>query len=374
MIKRSTFISAGLTTLGIAAAVAASNGCSSSSGSTGPSGPSGNYTPIVPPARGATAGTGSTKWFAVKQLLLGLSVKGSNGTKLSADAWKDYGFDLDGRDTSADDSKNNTNTCKRVSGAATGILVDGNGGIDNNFGAHVMQTIKSLKSDAEDAVNQSITKGDFTLLLKIDNFTTTDNNHAPGAIYIANNFNGGASSPTFTPADVWKITDASLVPPGTDITQPKLTFPQAYISNGYWVSGNFGSGTINLQITLSGASIELPIESGIVTVKVADGTDGTIAGAMDTGQLKSALTPVAEKFGICPGNATFDQVVTTLTQSADLVTGAPQLQDTSVTCNAISVAIGFAMAETGTPTQIAPSPTSTGSGDCTGAEGDAGGD
>ena len=36
---------------------------------------------------------------------------------------------------------------KRRSGSPSGILADGNGGIDNNFGGHVMQTIKSLKSD-----------------------------------------------------------------------------------------------------------------------------------------------------------------------------------------------------------------------------------
>lgn len=366
MINRSTLLSAALLSAGLVSAIALSNGCSSSSSS---GTPSGGYTSIVPPGRGTAKGNGNTKWFAIKELKLGLTDKTTH--KASPDAWKDYGFDLDGRNTTADDSKNSVNSCKRVAGSPTAILADGNGGIDNNFGGHVMQTIKGLKSDAEDQVNQSIQKGTFTLLLKIDNFTTADNNSAPGAIYIANDFNGGATPPTFTPADVWKITDASLAD-GKSITNPKLSFPDGYIANGKWVSGNFGTGTIQLQITLSGASISLPIESGIVVVAV-DGSDGTIAGAMDTAQLKEALTPVAERFGICPGNATFDQVVTTLTQSADLVSGAPKLQDTSRDCNAISIAIGFSMAETGTPTAVQPSPTSSGTSNCTGSEGGDGG-
>ena len=49
------------------------------------------------------------------------------------------------------------------SGAPTSILIDGNNGIDNNFGGHVMQTIHTLKSSVEDDLNKSITDGKFTL-------------------------------------------------------------------------------------------------------------------------------------------------------------------------------------------------------------------
>ncbi len=60
---------------------------------------------------------------------------------------------------------------------------------------------------------------------------------------------------------------------------------------------------------------------------------------------------------ICPGGATHDIVGEPITQSSDLVSGAPLLQDTSVECNALSIGLGFTMKPTGEPTKVvAPLP------------------
>ena len=93
---------------------------------------------------------------------------------------------------------------------------------------------------------------------------------------------------------------------------------------------------------------------------------GTIAGAMNTTKLKESLTPIARKFGICPGNATYDQVVNTLTQGADLVSGAPKLQDTTKTCDAISIALGFDVQPTGdhSAAKVYTAATTPGKDDC----------
>ncbi len=382
MIKRSTLIGAVFLSSGIVGLMSLAQGCSSSSSpagdtpDTGGTGADAGGAGTLPPPR-PTAGTGSgTKWFAVNGLKLGLTKKGT--TTADSNAWKDYGYDLDKRNTTLDISKASTGaagtdpgvSCHRIVGSPSGTLVDGNNGIDNNFGGHVMQTIKSLKSDAEDAVTKTITDGKFTLILRVDNWSDSgDVQSAPGKLYIANEFNDGKSAPTFTAADIWKVNAASLTD-GKDLTKPKLSFDKAYISGGYWVSGDFGTETINLSINLSGADISLPIDSGIITVK-QNGDDGTIAGAMNNKKLQDALTPVAKKFGICPGNATYDQVVTTLTQSADLVSGAPNLQDPKVECNAISIAIGFTMKPTGEPKEIYTAPPPTGTDDCSGETGPA---
>lgn len=317
---------------------------------------------LKPPARPTATPTGATKWFAVKKLYLGTSDRSG---KVSSKAWEQFGFDLDGRFTTSDDSKNNRNVCKRVEGAPNSINTDGAKGVDNNFGSQVMSVIKSLKSDAEDQVNGTLTDGSFTLLMKIDNFTEADNAKAPGQLYVATYYGGKDSGkkPTFTAADTeWQILDASLGADG----KPKLQFPDAYISNGQWVSGDFGKGTIELAIALSGAEIKLPIDSGIITFNVKDGTGGNIAGAMNNKKLQDSLTPIAKKFGICPGNATYDQVVNTLTQGADLVSGAPSLQDPAQTCNAISIALGFDLAPTGdhTAAKIYKSETTPGTDEC----------
>lgn len=370
MIKRSTLIATAILATTAIAGFVAAPGCSSSSDeTTTPAG--GGYDSRKPPPRPTAKATGKTTWFALNSLKLGLTTKDG---KSDPAAWKDYGFDLDSRNTSADDSKNSTNSCKRKPGSSTKMLLDGNNGIDNNFGQHVMSVIKSLKSDAEDSVTNAVKDGSFTLLLKIDNFGDADNDSAPGFVYVANDFNEKKSAPTFSSTETgWQIVDGSLVD-GKTIANPKLQFPKAYISKGYWVSGDFGQGTIELAISLSGADIKLPIDSGIITFKT-DGTDGTIGGAMNTDKLKEALTPVAKKFGICPGNATYDQVVDTLTQSADLVSGAPNLQDTTKECNAISIALGFTAKPVGdhSTAPIKVSSTDPGTDECSGG-GDAGTD
>jgi hypothetical protein len=375
VIKRSTLLAATFLATGAVGALFVAPGCSSKSTDPAPV-PGGDYTPIVPPKKPAATATGSTKWFVVNALKLGLTNKLTGAVK--PDAWKDYGFDLDGRNTTADMSPTSQNSCKRRSGSPTKVLLDGNGGIDNNFGQHVMAVIKSLKADAEDAVTKSVTDGKFTLVLRVDNATNTDNASAPGALYVANDFvgaDGKPAAPAFSPTEVWPINAASLSD-GKTIGQPKLSFPKGYIANGYWVSGELGTETISLSISLSGASIELPIDSGVITVKLADGKDGTIAGAMNTGKLKDALTPVAKRFGICPGNATYDQVVETLTQSADLVSGAPQLQNTAIECDAISIAIGFSMMPAGDHSKatVITSVSDPGPDDCSGEGGETGKD
>ncbi|MFI5299321.1 MAG: hypothetical protein ACHREM_14600 [Polyangiales bacterium] len=377
MIQRTTFIGSAFVVAGLLG-FSIGPACSSSStpaavtdsGTTGgdavtDSGAVADYGSIVPPGTPGTASTGTEMWFAVNMLGLGLSDKGTGVA--DKNAWKTYGFDVDGRLTDLAASKANTNSCMKVSGAPSNVLVDGNGGIDNNFGSQVMTVISSLKSDAEATVNASITAGKFTLLLRLQNVSPTfaDGTGVSGEVYVANGATG--FTPTFTTADTWPVLTSSLTDTTKvgDKTNAKLTFPGGYISNGYWVSGPFGSGTINLEISLSGADIVLPIESGVITVKLSDGSDGTIAGAVDTGQLKTALTPVAEKFGICPGNSTFDSVVKTLQESADLVSAAvgTQLQDPTKTCDAISIALGFTMKPTGAATTVI-APSTSGSTGC----------
>ncbi len=366
MIKRSTLIASAIVATAAIVGFAAAPGCSSDKGEDTVTPP---YESAKPPARPtAKPSGGTTKWYAINVLKLGLTKKGTN--TVDANAWKDYGFDLDSVNTTKDDSKVSKGTCKRIEGSPSNVLTDGNGGRDNNFGQHVMSVIKSLKADAEEAVTGAITDGSFTLLLKLENFTAADNADVKGFVYVANDFKDKASAPTFAAGETgWKILDSSLVD-GKTIANPKLQF-NGYVANGYWVSGDFGKGTINLAISLSGAEISLPIDSGVIAFKVGDGSDGTIAGAMNGQKLEEALAPVAKRFGICPGNATYEQVVSTLTQSADLVSGAPNLQDTTKTCDAISIALGFTVKEVGdhSTAPIKVSDTTPGTDECSTTDG-----
>ncbi len=367
MTKRTSSLVALATLAGAAAlVVSVAPGCSSSSTGSTVTPPAGTTTPQPRPT--ATA-SGTDKWFAVNGLKLGLTPKDS--TKHDTNAWKDYGFDIDQRATSADDSKNGTNTCTRVPGSPSGMLTDGTNGIDNNFGGHIMQVISQLQSGAEDSVNKSLADGSFTLIMHLKNYTLADNGSVPGELYIGNDFGDptGAtkSAPTFTAADKWPIVPSSLKDGKTLAGGALLQFPTGYVSNGYWVSGDFGgTGTLNLNISISGADISLPIDSGIVTFKLSDGSNGTIAGAMGVQKLQDSLGPVAKKFGICPSSSTYQQVVTTLTQSADLTGGdsADHFNKVGTQCDAISIALGFTVKETGAPDTVHAPPGTPGPDQC----------
>jgi len=310
----------------------------------------------LPPARPSASSTGgATKWFAFDAMKLGLTDRATGLSKPTA--WQDYGYNLDDRLTSATDSLTSTNSCKRLSGSPSKVLADGTLGIDNNFGQHFMAVMKSLKADTEDALNKYFADGYFTLLLRLDNVGPDDNAKVPGALYVAGRFSTTVA-PTFTTADRWPVTSDSLLD-GVDLTKPRVTFPAGYMAKGVWVSSDIGSETVDLKLPFLGGV--LPLESGVLSVRVSDGADGTIAGGTLTSTVTTVFTTWLKSFGVCAGTAVYDQCVETLTLSADLVSAAPKLQDTTKPCNALSIGLGFTMKPTGEPKSVvAPTPLPSG--------------
>jgi hypothetical protein len=301
-----------------------------------------------PPARPTVmVAGGATKWFAIKKLQLGLTRR-SDGVP-DFNAWKQYGYDLDKRTTTADDSKLSTNSCKRVEGSPTKVLLDGDLGRDNNFGQHFMSVVKSLKADAEDAVNSLITDGRATLILRLDNVGPTDNASVPGALFLGG---GLGSPPKFDGTDKWPIDSSSV-----DATkEARAKFPKGYMAGGVWVSGEVGTTSATIPLPSFGTTWMVPMESVVISFDVASGANGTIAGASQTTKFVDAITPMMKQWGICPGNATFDQIAATIQQSADLVSGAPLLQDTSRACNSMSIGLGFTAAPTSPSGTIVSAP------------------
>jgi hypothetical protein len=306
-----------------------------------------------PPARPDVVSTGgATRWFAMRHAFLG-TVDPKTGES-NPDAWRALGFDLDRRVTTLDDSKTSHDTCKRVEGSATGVLADGDDGVDNAFGAHFMQTLKSLKSDIEDVANAGIERGDETILVRLDNLGPDDNAGVPGALYVARDL---GAAPTWSEGDHWPVVASSLVD-GVDLSKPVATFPAGYMRGGVWVSGPVEATSARIAFTVGAAPFALSPDAMQIVLEPASGK-GTISGFTRASDLVASLARGAAVLGICPGNATFDQIALTLTQSADLVADAPGFQDDTQTCDALSFGIGLAMQPTGAPTTVvadAPAP------------------
>jgi len=303
---------------------------------------------IVPPPRGQiTAANGETKWFAIDTLTLGAH---------DPQAWRGLGFDLDARNTKVEDSPTSARSCKRVKGSPSKVLEDGTGGIDNNFGHQAVAVLKSLSSDFETVTARDLEGGRYTLLLRLDQVGPENNLHVPGAIYLAN---GLGAKPSFDARDHFPV---------VSIDHPLATFPDGYMVEGTWVSG-VGQGTMIVPFTFSSAVAHLPVDSGLLSVRVADGSHGTLAGVTPVAKLKSAGHITMEALGVCESNATTDQIMSTFTQAADLVSGAPGFQDENRECDAVSVGIGFTMKPTGVPVVAAepePKPKSECDGPTTG--------
>lgn len=281
-----------------------------------------------PPARPTLSTAGTTRWFVLDHYQLGLSRK-EDGVP-DANAWKRYGYDLDGRATSKEDSKDNRATaCNRVTGSPSGVLADGERGIDNAFAQHFMSVVKSLMFDVETLTNDRVATGGYTFVLRLDNVGAADNANVPGALWLV----GPREAPKFGANETWPVAATSEA--------PLQTFANGYMAGGVWVSGDLGKETIDVGVPFLGDALITKLVGGVMSVRVSDGADGIIAGAIRGQDFMDAMTPSLMRRGICPGNASFDVYQTIVKQSADMMVSAGP--GGSSECNAMSVGIGFTM-------------------------------
>jgi len=282
-----------------------------------------------PPARPAVSVGGTTRWFVVDSYRLGVTDR--NGA-MTAAGWKQYGYDLDGRATSREDSRDGKGACRRPAGAPTMGQQDGVGGIDNNFGQHFVPVVKTLMYDVEKLTNERVANGGYTLVLRIDDVSgASEDAYAPGALY----FVGHRDKPKFTADEKWPVA-------GTKI-EPIATFPAGYVSGGTWVSGDLGAELKQVALPFLGDALLAPLFGGVLTLGL-DSRQGTMAGAVRTTDFLEAMKPSLVRRGVCPGTATYDQYISTVTQSSDMLATLPLAVDPSRTCDAVSLGVGFTVA------------------------------
>jgi hypothetical protein len=298
-----------------------------------------------PPATpsGASAPSGTTSLIhSVSKLYLGDTKRDDSK---SNDAWKDFGFDLDGFKS----DKNFSGHCKAVTGGKNAdIREDGTDGIDNSFGRNIVtQILTSLVPNAGATVNEQIDMGAFSLSIDMGKMKgVTDKNVSP----IASQLFAVAGQedpndpmkyipPTKDGMYKWRPLEELLESKTPPVSKVKIT--DSYIADGVWVGK---SDNIQLSLTISGFSLTLNIKSALIKVKLsADGsvgTDGAIGGLLETEQVVDAIRKVAGQFDpqFCSGS-TVDTILNQIRQASDsLLAGG---QDAGKTCDSISVGLGF---------------------------------
>ncbi|MCA9624350.1 MAG: hypothetical protein KC731_35250 [Myxococcales bacterium] len=356
-------------------------GCGSDTTGTGGSGGGGTSGPGKQPPgppEGAGPGDGTGVTFAVNQLFLGdTNASGSP----DPEAWKDLGYDLDGDKS----TKESTNLCKPAAGASPGsVYPDGNDGIDNAFGKILLPLITSIAPDASTSVNEAIADGDFTIMMNLSNLGSGANYvDIKAGLYAGVTLvddMGNPLTPTFTPADMWPVAPELLVDPNC-MTQPcesKVSFPTSYVNENTWVSGT--PGTIDLSLGVAGFALTLKITNAVITMDMdsdhGGAKNGVIAGVIPVEPLVAELKKIAGSFdmSLCSGS-TFESIADQIRQASDMLQNGAL--DSSKTCDAISVGLGFtakpvSLGAVADPAPPAPDPCEAGGGGGAGGMGSGG--
>jgi hypothetical protein len=271
----------------------------------------------------------------------------------SGDRWRRFGFDLDGMNTA---SIGDASECVAASGNPP---LDGDKGIDNSFGEHVLPTVVNLISCLEDniALNQGVGKGTVLLRIRDWNGTPTDARVDVAVISAVDGTSlddvsavewGGPNGATLmaeggvlpAPEPAWDGEDVFFADPQSlvagDLERPEVWKTDAYITNGRVVlpvdtgaTFTFLTGPGSFAISANGFLVADISPDRQTLVK------GLLAGRFPAGKLVATLEPL----GICD-EAFRNSVVELLTDNLDLRVD-PNLGTPDDQCTATGVAFSF---------------------------------
>lgn len=348
---RSQLLLATFCAVGMSMAACGDDTTSEGGGGSG-GGPSGSG--VTPPDRPTEApvGDGSGKIFGTEKIYIGTKTR--QGQE-SPDAWKEYGYDLDGQVTGQDFTQH----CKpNGSAAPNNVFPDGNDGIDNAFGRVLLPIIKTAAMtsvpDLEAELNSAIAEGSFNIMTNMTDLGDAADYSKINTLLLAGKNGVG---------DTWQAAPEFLTNPA-DATSAKVKFPNSYLVGNTWVSGD--KGTVDLSIAIAGFALALKIQSAVITMDLdaahGSATNGVIAGVLNTEdlieQLRAVLGAVDASF--CEGTAV-EGILNQIRQASDIMADGSQNPDQ--TCDGISIGIGFdstvvTLDGVGEPAEPAPEPCS----------------
>ncbi len=317
--------------LGLGAASIVAIGCGGSDESSPTTTGAGRVPPS--PSGGPTTGT-DERTFAVFSLQLGETDRTG---AVNRDAWKKYGYNLDGLTTTRDSK----DVCTQAAGATKANQEDGDEGIDNAFGKVILPLLPITGPSKQ--LNDSIQgEGAFTILMKIKGLTddaAQTNTGLSGTLLIGGDL---GKKPDFSPTFQWPYRQ-----------EPQIPITGSYITSGVFVNGQ-SSSSIEISLYLSGQALSLKINKPTITFKHAppnDVNEGTIAGVIGTEELIGSLEKVAGRLSptFCGGTA-FESIKSTIRQASDMLKDGTNRA--GVACDGISVGIGFTAKRVANPTEI----------------------
>jgi hypothetical protein len=264
-------------------------------------------------------GTG-TVTLAFKSLLLGDANPDGGGPE--PDAWKLYGYNIDGVPPG-----NLAAFCIPAAGASASLVhQEGINGIENAFGHLVLPL---LESTCTSSLCQTDPLAEFRPLLSIDGLGS-GSNYDP--LFAQVTLGGDLGQPP-----LWDGTDPWPVVQGTT-----LSLTASYPVNETWVSGTLAS--FSLPLDIDGTVITLDIHHVVLTMKLdpshETATAGILSCVIPTADLQQRLLALAGQISpsLCSG-PTIEGALAQIAQTSDIMQDGTQ--DPTKTCGGISIGLGF---------------------------------
>lgn len=313
--------------------------------------------PGTPPAKppGPATAVPSTKTFAIQRIYLG---EASRTGAASDTAWKQFGYNLDGKVTAG----TSTDVCTRAKGSPSSNQADGTDGIDNAFGAVILPLIRSAASQLEPSKTASLAyqNGTMTTEISITGLDGSPSQTATGlggGLFPALGYSGDGPAvpfPGFAPTTDWPVRVEGLQDGATIAGGAKASLAGSWIASGIFVSGG-PSLDVTVSYPLGALSVPLVLHHAIVTLDTHG--RGTFAGIADTEEFIVAMRKVAGAISTSLCGLQFDGIAQQIRQAADIMKDGTNVAGTS--CNGFSVGIGFDAAPIANPTKVAKNPLPT---------------
>jgi hypothetical protein len=305
-----------------------------------------------PPPPDAGAPTSNTYTFAIHTIYLGESPYG--GGPPSSSAWKNFGYDVDGTQT----TNQSSNVCTLFSGAPKSVQTDGTNGIDNSWGANILPIVQSAASLPTPSIDETnaIDQGAFTLQIQVTGLSDDPQQSALGLtsqLFVSGAYNG---TPTFDGTTDWPVLSTSVKDGATIASGAKVQFANSYVSGGVFVSGTAGA-AIPLLFSANGTSLPIIIHDGVITFthpSHSDAAYGVISGVLYTQEFIDALQALAGQISTSLCGSAFDGIAQQIEQAQEIMNDGTNGPNQS--CNAISIGLGFDAVLVHDPTTVAAAP------------------
>jgi hypothetical protein len=292
--------------------------------------------------------------FVINKLYFGDT--NPDGTLDKANGWKQYGYDLDRKTSTAA----STDLCKLHGNASKNVYNDGTDGRDNSFGSQILPIILGINADATQEANQAINSGKPTLMISIRKLgPATAYNPLTAGLYTTLDL---GAPPKLDGTDKYPLDPTALLGQPPDVATPKNLFSNSYLTGNTWVSGPLGPTELVVPFFVS-----IPIHSALFTMELsadhAHATKGVLAGTVSVEALTTSMRRAIGMTDVSLCNSPVaDSVVEQIKQAADIMLDGSQ--DPTKECDAISIGIGFEaelanLGAVGQPPPPPPDPCST---------------